>query len=101
MTQTPPTVLSVLRDRVRRGQLIVGVGGFSAAFGAVLVSPVVAALVPWMQKGRSPILGLFIHIALSRFWVYAVLPALWLALSRWLRDLRPWRTAIGSALVGE
>src|SRR5688572_2863128 len=105
MTSVPPaaptTVFSVLRERVRRGQLILGIGGLAATLGAVLAAPLVVALIPWAQKGRSPALMIVLHAIVSRLWIYAVLPALWWVVVRWIVGLRPWRTAIWSAVVGE
>src|SRR5262249_19201366 len=90
-----------LRSVVRRIQIAVGTGFLAAALGGVTAAPVAAALLPWAQSGRSPRAVAAVHALVSRFWVYGVLPALWLLLSRLVKGLPPWRTAIASALTGE
>ena len=96
-----PTVVSVLRDRVRRLEITVGIGFFAAGFGGVIAAPLVMLVMPWAEKHRSPWALAMAHASISRLWIYFVLPLLWLGVSRIARDLRPWTTAIGSALVGE
>ena len=101
MAKSPPTVLSVLRARVGRAQLVGGIGVLAAVCGAVIASPFAVELMRWAQDSSHPWLVAIAHAVLSRLWVYLVLPLLWLGVSRIVTDLRPWPTAIVSALAGE
>jgi hypothetical protein len=100
-TAPPPTLLSVLRQRVVRLQLAVGIGGLAAVLGGLVAAPVVAALLPWAQTHRSSWKVTLVHTLLSRMWVYFILPVLWFLVARLSPRAGAWSNAVGSAVTGE
>lgn len=89
--------LDTVRARVRRLQLVVGLGFGSAVLGAILVSPVTSRL---DQPTGSLLLSLLGYAALTRLWVWLVLPVLSYGFARIL-PLDPMGTAVGAGLTGE
>jgi hypothetical protein len=73
----------------------------AATGGAIIAAPLVMALVPYFSAHRSNWLRVLVYTLVSRLWVMVVLPGLWLGVARLIRDIRPWRTAVASACVGE
>jgi hypothetical protein len=90
-----------LRKALRRFELIVGLGLVAATAGAMVAAPLVMAIGPHLRTHRSMWPVMLVHTLLSRLWIYALLPLLCWGASRVVKNLRPWRTALGSALVGE
>ncbi len=95
-----PGLLDPLRARVRRLQLVVGMGFLAFVLGSIVSASLVMRLQVRMQGIESVVVGFFVHALVSRLWVYGVFPAMCYAAGR-IFDLRPWSTAIGGALTGE
>ncbi|MBI3182478.1 MAG: hypothetical protein HYZ28_10065 [Myxococcales bacterium] len=93
-------LLEPVRNRVRRLQLTVGLGFAAVVVGSIVSASLTGWLGPLVRQAGSAWLAIFAHALVSRLWVYGVLPGLCYASARAF-DLRPWRTAIGSALTGE
>jgi hypothetical protein len=92
-TPKKPGMLDPLRNRVRRAQLIVGVGFLAYVAGAILASSVVFRL---NARVESPALG----TVLAEMWLFTTLPGLFYVAARFI-ELRPWPSAAGAAATGE
>ncbi|MHB8877966.1 MAG: hypothetical protein ACYC8T_30085, partial [Myxococcaceae bacterium] len=93
-------MLDPVRVRVRRFQLVLGMGFLAFVIGAIISSALLMRVQPRVQALGSPALAFVVLMGVSRLWVWAVLPAICYGAARIL-DLRPWTTAIGAALTGE
>lgn len=96
----PFATLDALRVRLRRFQLIVGVGFFAAVCGAVLSAGLNLRLNGKLPAIHSAWVVLLLDVAVSRLWVYAVLPAFCYGLAR-IFSVGSWSTPIGAAATGE
>lgn len=92
-----PGLLEPLRIRIRRLQLIVGMGLLACVLGALLTIPLSFRVLPALEEGTF--LFAVARALISQLWVYAVLPVLWYGMARIL-ELRPWRAAVGSTVTG-
>jgi hypothetical protein len=92
--------LDPLRERLRRLQLVVGMGFLAFVVGAVLSSALVIRLQPRLEALGSPWVAFGLTLLIKRLWVVAVLPVCCYGAARIL-ELRPWATALGAALTGE
>lgn len=95
-----PGALDPLRERLRRLQLVVGMGFMAFVVGAVLSSALVIRLQPRLAALGSPLVVFGLTLLIKRLWVVAVLPVFCYGAARIL-ELRPWSTALGAALTGE
>lgn len=95
-----PTTLQALSARVRRFQLVLGIGLGSAVAGGIVSAALVDRLGPRIQALGPGVLALFAHVLVSRLWVLGMLPLV-CYLSARIFDLKPWRTAAAAGLAGE
>lgn len=92
-----PGLLDPLRIRIRRLQLILGIGLLACVLGALLTIPISFRVLPGLEPG-----SLVFELArtlISQLWVYAVLPAVWYGVAR-IVEVRPRSAAVGSTLTG-
>lgn len=89
-------MLDPLRARIRRFQLIVGLGLLSAIVGAMLSIPIMFRILPELDVG----IGVFeaVRTLISQLWAYAVIPLLLYGTAR-IIELRPWSAAIGTVVT--
>jgi hypothetical protein len=93
-------LLEPLRVRVRRFQLIVGLGFLALVLGSMLSVALTLRLSVRVQALPFDFLRLLIAVALENLWVLGVLPVLCYGAARIL-ELRPLPTALGAALSGQ
>ncbi len=96
MKAQPPSLWQSLRARVRRAQLIIGLGMLACVGGSLVAAPLRFRLSglgegPWLWAGGW---------ALEHLWIFAALPGLCYAAARVL-ELKPWSTALGAAATGK
>lgn len=93
-----PGMLDPLRVRIRRLQLIIGVGLIACVLGALISIPISFRILPLVSG--SP-LWIFeaVRTLVSQLWAYGVLPALFYGLAR-IIDLKPWTAAVGAVITG-
>ncbi len=94
------SALEPLRARVRRFQLVVGMGFLALVAGAVISAPLGMRLQPRVAALDLDWAQVALAGAVSGLWLWAVLPAVCYAAAR-VFDLRPWSTALGAALTGQ
>ncbi len=97
MAARAPKPLDALRTRVRRFQLVVGMGFLSVVIGALLAGKLYLALSA--LAGAPLVVRLLLNGLISTFWAWLVLPPTAYALARVI-DLRPWPTALGAIATG-
>jgi hypothetical protein len=90
-------VLEPFRARVRRFQLIVGIGVLAVIIGAVVAPVLLLRLVPLMSRPSAGWLVLF--TVMGQLWVWAVMPLLLYATAR-VVEVRPWSAPVGAAATG-
>ncbi len=91
--------LQKARSRVRRFQLVTGLGLAACIAGAVVAAPLAMRLAPKLQ-GVSPVLAIVVLGLLGRIWVVLWLPLISYGVGRVI-DVKPTSTAVGAALTGE
>jgi hypothetical protein len=91
--------LETLRSRVRRGQLIVGLGFGSLLVGSVLTVALAQRLGPRLVGAPSWVL-LPLELVIRNLWCLALLPLFSWAVARAVA-LSPWKSAVGAVLTGE
>lgn len=87
------------RARLRRGQLVVGVGFFAFAVGAMLTSAALPALEPLLTKVPAGNVRLFVFQLIAQFWLWAIVPLFSLALARG-GLASSWRSPLAMAVTG-
>lgn len=100
VTTSPKGVLEPIRDRVRRLQLIVGIGFVALILGSVTTAALSAKIVPRLDGLESGWARWVISLLIAGVWAYAVLPLLCYGAARIL-ELRPLSTAVGAGVTGE
>jgi hypothetical protein len=88
------------RVRIRRFQLVVGVGFFSCAAGALVSLAIGNRLRDVMPQIQPVALAQLLAMAIRQLWEFAVLPVACWALAR-VMPISPWRTALGAVATGE
>lgn len=92
-----PGVLDPLRVRIRRLQLIIGMGFVAYVLGAILTAQLSLRIHLGLERG-----GLAIAIlgtVLTQLWAVLVLPPLLYGVAR-IIEIRPWTSAIGGVATG-
>lgn len=100
MTSRPPALLDPLRVRIRRLQLIVGIGFLSLVVGSITTAALIAKIAPRIEGLESGWTQFAVWTLVKGVWAYAVLPLFCYGAAR-VVDLKPWPTAIGAAITGE
>lgn len=100
MSSKSPGILDPLRVRIRRLQLVAGLGFFSLVLGAVLTGSLSVRLISRIQAVETDALRLLIGTLLENLWVLGVLPLVGYGAAR-LLELKPLSTALGAACAGE
>ena len=101
MATSPPTVLSVLRQRISRFYLVCGVGFLAVVLASLVVAPLTIVLIRWAPRAHPSWLPMVVYWLCDGFWAYAMLPALWAFLGRIFQGLNPWTCAVGSVVTAE
>lgn len=99
-SKKPPKVLDSLRVRVRRLQLIVGLGFLSLVLGSVLTVSLTLRLSERVQALQVDSLRALIAVVLENLWLLGVLPLMSYGAARIL-ELKPLSTALGAAFSGQ
>ncbi|MBX5482850.1 MAG: hypothetical protein IRZ16_13570 [Myxococcaceae bacterium] len=95
-----PSILDPLRVRVRRFQLIVGLGLTACVLGALVTIAISMRLGAALAGHELPQVPIEILDALlAQLWAYAVLPLLLYGAAR-IIELKPWPTSIGGVAAG-
>lgn len=100
MTSRPPALLDPLRVRIRRLQLIVGIGFLSLVVGSITTAALSAKIAPRIEGLESGWMRFALSMLVAGVWAYAVLPLFCYGAAR-VVELKPWPTAIGAAITGE
>jgi hypothetical protein len=100
VSSKPPGILEPLRVRIRRLQLVVGLGFLSLVIGSVLTVSLTVRLSERVETLPFDSVRLLVVVLLENLWVLGVLPLLCYGISRVI-ELKPLPTALGAALSGE
>jgi len=95
-----PKPLAALEARSRHALLMVGLGFFAYAAGSLVSAAIQVRVRERLAGVELPVLGLFLNVVLTRFWILFALPAVGHAVARFL-VIRPWAFALTAALTGE
>ncbi|WP_257457967.1 hypothetical protein [Archangium lipolyticum] len=100
MSTPKKAVLEPLRVRLRRLQFTVGMGFLALVLGSMLSVALTLRLSERVQALDFAPLQYAIALLVENLWVLAVLPLLCYGSAR-IIELRPWPTALGTALTGQ
>lgn len=99
---TKPSVLTPVRERIRRFQFVVGLGFMALIIGLCLITPALNhRLGPRLEdlpESLFPLVAI-VSVCVMHLWALAVLPLLCYGAAR-IIDLKPLSTAVGGVLTG-